>query len=793
MRKGDLNGRDSCSMGSYLEMIPLSARVHRRQSRMTRICIVLAVALVSVIFGMADMEIRCQKIQTISENGNWHAAFKRLSKEQEALLAARPEVEQAMWYDVVNYRLDQEYRLNSAQTVVCGAEEEYFELFPSVGLEEGEFSRDENSALFSLNVKERLGAEVGDDVKLTLPDGSVRLLTVSGFTQNSSSLIARDAFGVIVNRELFAQLAPDEVQENEDGVIYVRFASGCNIRKVLEDVRIQLGLEQEQISQNVILLGLMGQSGDPYIMQLYMVAAVLAVLVMAAGVLMITGSLNSNIAQRTEFFGMLRCLGATPAQVIRFVRLEALNWCKSAIPCGLLTGMLVVWALCALLRYLSPVYFGSMPSRGISPLGILAGALLGVVTVLFAAQPPAKKASRVSALTAVSGNVKIQSPAKRAAATKVFPVDAALGVHHAVGSKRNFLLMTGSFAFTVILFLAFSASIDFMNHAITPLQPYTPDLSIVSSDNTCSVDRGLLEKIKADPAVKRAYGRQFAYDVPVLLDGQEGRINLISSEKYQFEWAQDMLVTGSVKEAQDGDGVMIEYVNEGRNAVQPGSVITMGDQTLRVSAVLSNTPFSREEGTETVICSEEMFERLTGERDYTIIDVQLNKGAGDEEAERIRELAGDGVTFSDRRMRNQETKGTYYGYAVFLYGFLAVIIMISAFNIINSIAMSVAARMRQYGAMRAVGMSCGQLVKMVAAEAVTYVVCGVGIGAAAGICLHKFIFEHMVTFRWGTPWHVPAGYVGIIIAIVASSAALAVMGPAKRIREMSVVDTIGDC
>ena len=44
-------------MKSYLSLIPISARVRRRQSRMTVLCIVIAVFLVTAIFSMADMAI----------------------------------------------------------------------------------------------------------------------------------------------------------------------------------------------------------------------------------------------------------------------------------------------------------------------------------------------------------------------------------------------------------------------------------------------------------------------------------------------------------------------------------------------------------------------------------------------------------------------------------------------------------------------------------------------------------------------------------------------------------------
>ena len=74
--------------------------------------------------------------------------------------------------------------------------------------------------------------------------------------------------------------------------------------------------------------------------------------------------------------------------------------------------------------------------------------------------------------------------------------------------------------------------------------------------------------------------------------------------------------------------------------------------------------------------------------------------------------------------------------------------------------MSVSARLRQYGAMRAIGMTSAQLVRMVAAEALTYV--------AGGMAALAVILTAMVL-----------------------SAIAAVAGPARRVRGMSVVDTLG--
>ena len=57
-------------MKSYLSLIPISAKVRKRQNRMTMLCIIISVLLVTMIFSMADMAIRMEKTRVIKEHGN---------------------------------------------------------------------------------------------------------------------------------------------------------------------------------------------------------------------------------------------------------------------------------------------------------------------------------------------------------------------------------------------------------------------------------------------------------------------------------------------------------------------------------------------------------------------------------------------------------------------------------------------------------------------------------------------------------------------------------------------------
>ena len=126
----------------------------------------------------------------------------------------------------------------------------------------------------------------------------------------------------------------------------------------------------------------------------------------------------------------------------------------------------------------------------------------------------------------------------------------------------------------------------------------------------------------------------------------------------------------------------------------------------------------------------------------------------------------------------------------FIYGFLVLIALITLFNIINSIAMSVAAKMKQYEAFRAIGLSNRQLAKMIVAEASTYAITGIICGSVLGIVCNKILFSKLITYHWGDAWSVPLVELGIIIVVVAIAVILAVRNPIRKMKEISIVDTI---
>lgn len=783
-------------MKRYLDLVPISAKIHRKQNRMSVFCIVFAVFLVTAIFGMADMFIRSQILMSQQEYGNWHIAINRISFEDAAVIAARPDIKTVSSYGVLNYRGERGYTLGGKNVIICGGDESYIgEIFDGM-LSEGTFPKENGEALITENAAEGLGLNIGDVCRVDDPGGEGFYFTVSGFLKNTASIMSDDSYGIFLNPEDYCAVYPGVTNGQPDDynmVFYVQFAHTGNIRGEITQLKAACCLSDEQVYENTKLLGLLGQSRDSFMMKIYAAAAVLVVLVLLAGILMIASSLNSNVAQRTEFFGLMRCIGATPKQVMRLVQREALSWCRLAIPAGVLSGAGVIWILCAILRYLSPEYFGAIPLFAVSAPGLIAGAGVGLVTVFLAARAPAKKAAGVSPLCAVSGNANHLQPVRRAANTKLFKIDAALGIHHARSSRKNLILMTGSFALSIILFLSFSVTIEFMEHSLTPLRPWTADLSIESPDNTCTVPEAFLDELKENPAVDLAYGRRLAYDIPAAVGKTKGEIDLISYESNQFGWAKDYLLEGSVEaaEAKVNTGLII-YGSQ--NEIQVGDTVTLDvngkAEKIEIVGMLSDSPFHDLTDAGMIICSENTFRQITGQTDYTVIDIQLTNKATDEDVDAIHQMAGSNYTFSDERMGNSSTRGTYYCFLLFIYGFLVLIALITVFHVINSIAMSVAARTKQYGALRAIGLSNRQLSKMIIAEAVTYTVSGSIVGTALGLVCNKVLFGMLVSYQWGDSWSIPGKELGIILLTLLFAVILAVCAPTRKLRGMSIVDTI---
>lgn len=777
----------STEMKSYLSLIPISAKVRRRQNRMTILCIVIAVFLVSAIFSVADMMLRTQMNRAAGKDGSWHLQIAGITQSQAEQLAQQQDVVCAGVGAVFNEGGEEDYRLNGKRVVLYGCDAQFLRVNRSAAFE-GTFPEQDGEVLLGKGAARIFGVAIGDSVTLKLPDGQSRTLTVTGIGGVDESYYEMQfaLVDIYLPQETFESLLTGQGEALPQTVYDLQYTSAAKAAKALPQLQQQYG--EDAVHENLNVMGSAGQSNSTAFRTVYGMAGVLFALVLLAGVLMISGTMNSNIAQRTRFFGMMRCLGMSKQQVVHFVRMEALNWCRIAIPIGLVLGTFSSWAVCGALRYGIGGEFATTPVFRLSMGGLCAGAVVGVVTVLLAAQAPAKQAAEVPPVAAASGSEQA-AVVHHAANLGSGRTETALGIYHATASKKNWFLITASFALSIVLALGFIVILQFASLLLPSLAPWQADVIYTGYDNERVLPDTMAQQLRRMSGVARVWGCTGLVHVPASSDRNNvEQVTFCSYDDFMLESSKSMVVKGRMAKNSGADNEVMTMYNK-TNPIRVGDTITVNGVPLTVVGAFSQGIFPDDV---TLIAPETLFRRVAGEQNYNMIGVQLDRTASDETVLALAAFSSDQIVVQDLRESNRQDRGTYYAARIVLYGFLAIIGGISLLNIVNSISMSVSARMKQYGILRAIGMDDAQLKRMISAEAGTYAVSGLVVGIALGLVLNRKLYILLITHYFGAAWQVPWGCLAVIVVVVLAAVVLAVYNPVRRILMQPITATISE-
>lgn len=800
-------------MKTYLALVPRYLQAHRKRTRRTVFGIVLSVALVTGIFSMLDVFLKYERAQIIKDVGLYHLSLESPDEQERKAINGRMDVERTgMWVALEDGAIGD-------RTIRIAAIEQSFAEHMNIEVVEGAFPTARNELMIEQWASERLYLNVGvnDTVVIEAADGSESEWRVSGIYSDIGHLKASGEPGVLLSVEGALTRMTGKMQSR----LLIAFKPKANIGQAEQEIKDGLNIADDRIGRNTRLLAVMGQSASSSVAGLYATGGILFCIVLAAGVIMIANMFSISVTDRVRQFGLLRCIGASQSQIRKMVRREGSFMALTAIPVGVAVGLLVTFACSALLKYYNKHLFGDMPLFSISWTGIAAGAVIGLLTVFTASFWPARRAARVSPLVAVTGGEERESgkARKNGWLTRMFRAEVALGVNNAVARKRTFMLMSASIAISIVMFLGFQVFIDFLHASMKTTKPYTPDVSLVSTEG---MDRGLHDALARMDGVKRVYGRMFAhrdvaFDAARLTDlykEQQPELQVkedgtfvppnsswfISYDQDQLRWAKEDLLAGQLSEEalNEQEGVIAVVVQSGRVQaanLRVGDNVYMdtvaGRRALTVIGVLRSVPFHDSQSSlATFITSEANFVKWTGESNYRAIDIQLDKQGGDMAVDRIKAAIDSSVTFLDARQKNAEIDQTFFTMAVFLYGFVAVIAMISLLNIVNTMHTSVVSKTRYFGVMRAVGMSGGQLQRMVLVEAAAYSLTGWTVGCVVGVALQKWLI-HGLLVSFPLTWEFPFAQLIVIFVVVFLLTMLSVAGPLKRVKRKGIAELVG--
>lgn len=126
------------------------------------------------------------------------------------------------------------------------------------------------------------------------------------------------------------------------------------------------------------------------------------------------------------------------------------------------------------------------------------------------------------------------------------------------------------------------------------------------------------------------------------------------------------------------------------------------------------------------------------------------------------------------------------------YALLALIVFISLFSMINTMAVSITARKRELGMLQAVGLSQRQLVRMLSGEGVFYAVGALAIAFTVGngLGLRLFRWAEENGFMSVSAYHYPLAETAALCAVMLVIQLAIVLVVKKNVKKESLTDRI---
>lgn len=159
---------------------------------------------------------------------------------------------------------------------------------------------------------------------------------------------------------------------------------------------------------------------------------------------------------------------------------------------------------------------------------------------------------------------------------------------------------------------------------------------------------------------------------------------------------------------------------------------------------------------------------------------------------RLKTIAGDFPAFKlyESSTWKAEQQKTFSATLVIFYSLIAALALPSLLALINTLAVSVLARTREIGMLRAVGSTRRQVKRMIMAESLLLSAIGTAFGIVAGLWLGYALVAAMATIGWPMPYYFPYGGILTTIVVGIGFGMLAALVPARNAARLNVVDAL---
>lgn len=827
-------------LNSYKEITNKYLKQGKKRTILTIIGIILSVALISAI-GLFLRAMQLGEIDKMkSDWGAWHVYYENPSDELINKIKNHVKIDRSGTYIEQDLgEIKDKYSLS-----VTKGTDKSLELVPFSKINKGKLPKSEDEVAleeWALKVIDDK-ANIGDKIKI-----QDRTFTLSGILKNKVDSQQKNLINILNGASSIEgkKILIADMKENA--------ISNSTVKELKE-----LGDKYGSTSvENGFVLCMYGIGEGDAITGLISMAAIVISIVVVASIIVIYNSFNISVVERIKQFGMLRAIGMTPKQIRGMVLREGTILGLIGVPIGLLCGVIALYAIKFVFSIIGADSIMGLKVE-VSPIILGISAAVGLISIYISAFLPAFFAGRISPLVAISSRATISKEKikkkKGFIAKKVFGFEGMMAVKNMKRSRKRYRSTVLSIVISIVLFVTFKYFMD-LTLTINGRDNEASKVDLTISYNwrekklpdNFMIRDNIINEIKNTEGVNKVYKRYGAKNFNVAMSKEKELSDLKDFEVYKridFQGKESTLMNACLETYDDE---MLEackkYVSSGtmdiENFKNNNSVILVenfyvyseklqnsykgkatdlkvGDEIVlkededfnkgevkkvKIGAIVKDRVFNNMGAVKgiTIIGSKNLYENLTGVKGIKPqkLEISMDKSKNTEviisSVEKIKDKQDD-LRLVNNIDDNKEKKTAVLMVQILVYGFIIVVALIGAVNIINTITTNIILRKREFAALKAIGLTQGSLKKTIMLEGISYGVMGTIYGAIISSGLAYLMFMQMSKNLRKTAWIMP--WQGIAIAGIAAIVIgyLSTLSPLARVNKDNLIDSIReDC
>lgn len=640
-------------------------------------------------------------------------------------------------------------------------------------------------------------------------------------------------------------------EEMHSGIITALFklnSPNFSALKTINSICSDYKIEHPDTNTELLAANLSFDKGG-YLSTLVPPVIFLLTLIIIASVLLIYNAFSMSLSERVRYLGMLASVGATKKQKRTSIYFEGFILGIIGIPVGTLAG---IAGIAVTLYFISDKIISTSMIAGIENTNlkinvdvpvwaIVMIVIFSVLTIWISTLIPAKKASEISPIDAIrqtdSIKIKKQKYSCPKIVSRIFGFEGEISYKSLKRNSRKTNMITASIALSIILFLCtnyFCTMLTDSNKYSSTL-PY--QITVYTSYSDCNEVKDVIESVKSvddvfsaesfrnviggdkenenknyaditnDSSVltvqnQKLFDDEKIININIIDDGRFNQLCLENGLDREQFYSPDIVKCLLLNNMTHSDSVSKVFTSSIIGKSFTAHAPSYGDFKASVGGLIDYDKNSdmcalNSKGTISAYIPMSVYAETINslpDKDNELSFVYGVKSKTPEQTEQEikNALTEAGFDMNDTVFnlnKNQQSVNTViYVLQVFIYGFIALMTLITIANILNTVSTGVILRRKEFAMLRSVGMTPKGFRKMIVMESVFYglkaIVYGIPLSIIINLIMNKTFGSSYIPFSIDYK-----AYIGACLAVFIVTG-ISMIYSVQKIKKDSIVETL---